>query len=728
MQTTLLAGSEVAIKEKFLDGLNSAQLEAVSHCTGPLLVLAGAGTGKTKVLTSRIANIIFNKLALPYQILAVTFTNKAAKEMMERVNNVIDASGIWLGTFHSIAAKILRKHGELVGLNSNFTIIDYDDQNRLIKNIMQEEGIDDKKHPPKSILAIIQKWKDIALSPEKLSTNDMSSSIMHIARKIYIEYQQRLRRSNIVDFGDLLLYNIEVFNKYSDILEIYQSKFHYILVDEYQDTNVVQYLWLRLLASKHKNICCVGDDDQSVYSWRGAEVANILRFEQDFVGAKIVKLEENYRSTANILKSASNLIARNQERYQKILWTRGNEGEKVRIISLWDDREEARFIADTICMKSNKYALNDFAILVRAGFQTRAFEECFISRSLPYKIIGGQRFYERKEIKDIIAYIRLTIAHNDNLAFERIINVPKRSIGKATLTQIHDYAKENRVSLFAASKEMVEKHYISKKAGESLMKFVKDIENWRLQFDIRDHSEVVDLIVKESGYYRSYQEEKTLEAESRLENIEELIKAIKEFNNITEFLEHISLVAENDGQSEENVVNIMTLHAAKGLEFKAVFLPGWEEGLFPHQKSLDENGAAGLEEERRLAYVGITRAREELYILHAISRRIFNQWQNSIGSRFLEEVGEESIERVSNNFIKNFNPTVTTERPISPARDVTTKASQEDSRDFILGESIFHKVFGYGVIVSLNAPYVEVRFKHIGNKKLPINYIEKVKN
>lgn len=638
----------------YLKNLNHKQQEAVINTEGPLLVLAGAGTGKTKVLTNRIAHIISQAKAFASQILSVTFTNKAAKEMNQRIDNLVISEGIWLGTFHSISAKILRKHAPLIGLANNYNIINSDDQARLIKNILNNFAIDDKKFTPKSILNIIQRWKDFGLSIDKLSFNDITSSIEELSYRIYQEYQKRLLAINSVDFGDLLLLNLELFSKHPDILTYYQRKFHYILVDEYQDTNVSQYLWLKMLADLHKNICCVGDEDQSIYGWRGAEIGNILRFEQDFAEAKIIRLEQNYRSTNHILSVASKLIAHNKMRLGKSLWTDSNNGPKVRIISLGDDREEARFIANELLSNKRNYqlALNQMAILVRASFQTRAFEECFINYAIPYKVIGGLRFYERLEIRDIIAYLRVVMNPNDDLALERIINTPKRSIGNATIKVLHQFAQTYNISLFSAINQLIAKGGLKAKIKNILQSLVELFERWRQLFDQLPHPEVVEIILKESNYLAMWQNDKTIEAEGRIENIKELLRAITEFQNIDEFLEHISLISDNEVQDSHNMVNIMTLHAAKGLEFEIVFLPGWEEGIFPHQRSLDENGLVALEEERRLAYVGITRARKTLNISFVSYRRIYNQYQTSVPSRFINELPNENVEKIIGNRTK----------------------------------------------------------------------------
>ncbi|WP_395477544.1 DNA helicase PcrA [Rickettsia endosymbiont of Pantilius tunicatus] len=637
----------------FLHSLNEQQQKAVLHTEGPLLLLAGAGTGKTKVLTSRIANIIHQNLASPQNILAVTFTNKAAKEMQERVHNLVSSYGLNIGTFHSMAARILRDQIEHLnlGLNSRFTIINQDDQLRLIKDIVKLKNIDTKKYAPKLIHIVISRWKDQGLLPNKLSSSDTNLPLQRVAKLVYEEYQQNLLISNVVDFGDLLLYNNELFIKNPEILKYYQEKYRYILIDEYQDTNVVQYLWARMLASLSKNICCVGDDDQSIYGWRGAEVGNILRFEKDFLNATIIKLEQNYRSTLPILAAASNVINNNKNRHGKTLWTDKESGEKIKIISCWNDKEEARYIASEIArlVREGRYSAGNIAILVRAGFQTRSFEEAFINSAMPYKIIGGLRFYERMEIRDVLAYVRIALNQNDNLALERIINVPKRAIGAVTLNKIKVYAIEKNISNFAAIKEMLEDGEIKTKSYETLKDLVTKISNWHERFSFDAPINVVKAILDDSGYLEMLQEEKTEEALGRIENINEMLRAIAEFNDIHDFIEHASLVMENE-VLETNYggsVTIMTLHGAKGLEFDVVFLPGWEEGVFPSQRSLDEEGEKGLEEERRIAYVGITRAKKELYITHAESRKIFYEIVRSYPSRFLAEIPEEIIIRIS---------------------------------------------------------------------------------
>lgn len=644
----------------FLDSLNNQQLSAALHVTGPILVLAGAGTGKTKVLTTRIANIISQNLALPKNILAVTFTNKAAREMQNRISNMIDCYGLNIGTFHSIAAKILRQQAEYlnININSRFTIISYDDQLKLVKDIVKQKNIDPKKYTPKILLIIISRWKDQGLLPYTLAQHDIKLPIYNVAKSVYEQYQQNLQTANNVDFGDLLLYNNEIFIKHPAILKYYQELYKYILIDEYQDTNPVQYLWARMLASSSKNICCVGDDDQSIYGWRGAEIGNILRFEKDFPNATIIKLEQNYRSSSEILSAASSVIDNNKNRHGKILWTARKDGEKIKIISCWNDKEEARFVVSEIDKLINlgKYNAGLIAILVRAGFQTRAFEEVFISNALPYKIIGGLKFYERMEIRDVLAYIRISINHSDNLALERIINVPRRSIGNTSLKLIKDYAGSHNLPVLAAIRQMLQAGAFRNKVKEALSKLVTNIDNWHLRYQNEPAYNVTKGILEESGYLAMLKAEKTDEASGRIENINEMLRAIAEFDNIQDFIEHSSLVMENE-ELESNFggsVTIMTLHAAKGLEFDLVFLPGWEEGVFPHQRSLNEEGEKGLEEERRIAYVGITRAKKDLYITFAESRKMFHEIIRSSPSRFLGEIPDNICIRSSSTKRVNY--------------------------------------------------------------------------
>src|SRR5216683_637282 len=629
-----------------LEGLNDEQRLAVIHQGGPLLVLAGAGTGKTRVLTTRIAHLLITGRARPSQVLAVTFTNKAAREMLDRVASLIGgaADGMWLGTFHAIGVRVLRRHAELVGLKSNFTILDTDDQTRLIKQLLQAEGIDDKKWPARVLSGIIQRWKDRALTPDKASGEDAGEFANGRAADIYRQYQERLAEVNAVDFGDLVMHCVSLWQKHPDVLAQYHRRFRHILVDEYQDTNVAQYLWLRLLAQGTQDVCCVGDDDQSIYGWRGAEVGNILRFEKDFPGATIVRLERNYRSTPHILAAASHLITHNDGRLGKTLWTEVKEGERVRMRGVWDGDEEARSIGEEIeALQRDKHALSQIAILVRAGFQTREFEERFITMGLPYRVIGGPRFYERQEIRDALAYCRVIHSPADDLAFERIINVPKRGLGDATVQLLHDHARRRRVPLTAAAQAVTETDELKPKPRAAVRDLLAAFERWRAQNATLPHTQLAEIVLDESGYTEMWQKDRSADAAGRLENLKELIRSMEEFENLQGFLEHISLVMDTD-RGEGEAVSIMTLHSAKGLEFDTVFLPGWEEGLFPHQRTLDDQGRAGLEEERRLAHVGITRARRRAKIYFATNRRMHGQWQSNIPSRFLDELPEASVE------------------------------------------------------------------------------------
>lgn len=707
--------------------LNEQQKKAVAITEGPLLVLAGAGTGKTKVLTSRIANILL-KGAFPSQILAVTFTNKASREMTTRVQNIMGArsEGLWLGTFHSISARILRMHAELVGLKSNYTIIDTNDKIRLLKQIITESEIDESKWPAKSLAIIISRWKDRGLTPNQIRAGDIPDFADGKSLVLYKEYQRHLRTLNAADFDDLLLHNLTIFSEHADVLEKYHRQFRYILVDEYQDTNIAQYLWLRILASKHKNICCVGDDDQSIYGWRGAEVGNILKFEKDFPNAEVIRLEQNYRSTSNILSAASGLIAKNESRLGKVLWTDGNKGENVKLIKLWDDLEEARFVADEIESLQAKYKhpLSEIAILIRAGFQTRAFEEKFISNSIPYRVIGGLRFYERAEIKDVTAYLRLINQQDDNLAFERIINVPKRGIGPSAIGQIRDNARDNNLSFVNSVEDLLKKDQFKMKMKATFEQFIGNLNRWKSLSSELTVAELTDKVVKESGYIAMLQADKNVESQGRIENIKELLHALEEFDDLSAYLEHVSLVSDIDNMNNDSLVNIMTLHSAKGLEFATVFLAGWEEGLFPHQKSLSENGAKGLEEERRLAYVGITRAKERAYISFAANRRIYGQYQSSIPSRFIDELPSENIENVNLNNGFNFDSIIS--KKASPAPLYPSKTPSSSPMGFTVGERIFHQKFGYGKVKSIDGNHLEISFEKAGNKKVMDSFIEKI--
>jgi DNA helicase-2/ATP-dependent DNA helicase PcrA len=702
-----------------LDELNPEQLEAVQNTDGPLLVLAGAGTGKTKVLTYRITNIVSSGLALPEEILAVTFTNKAAKEMLHRVNQILNMPSLTIGTFHAVSAKILRRNAELVGLTSYFSIIDYDDQVKLVKNILVEQNIDTAQYKPQGVLAVISKWKDLGIKHLEIRNEDLTSTILKIARNVYISYQQKLIESNLVDFGDLILYNTEIFLKHPNILSLYQEKYKYILIDEYQDTNYIQYLWAKLLSAKHNNICCVGDDDQSIYSWRGAEIENILRFERDFKNAKIIKLERNYRSTTPILHTASLLISKNHTRHNKKLWTDSSDGQKVKIVYCWNDIEEARFAAQEISLKSKIYDLNNIAILVRAGFQTRIFEEALISSALPYRIIGGLKFYERKEIRDILSYIRLTMNNNDNIALERIINVPKRSIGDVTLNSIKSYAHEKNISIYAAIEEMIARNVFKPKVQDALSIFINQTKTWKFLYKTTSTFNATKSIVEESGYSTMLKLDKSEESKNKLDNIHEMLRAIGEFEIIENFLEHASLVTDGDlGGDVEAGINLMTMHASKGLEFDLVFLPGWEEGVFPNAKTLSEEGSHGLEEERRLAYVGITRAKKELYISYADSRRIFNEYVKSDPSRFIFEIDSNAIERVNsndnyNNHYKKFTP-----------KESMINYNKIEKDPYSSGTQVKHVTFGNGIIIKSSDDNVQVAFSLHGIKTIKKNFIQ----
>ncbi len=640
------------INSEYLNNLNSAQKEAVLHLDGPLLIVAGAGSGKTKVLTSRIAHIIKEKKAFPNQILSVTFTNKAAKEMQNRVSAILnsEATGLsWLGTFHSICAKLLRKHASAAGLTSNFTIIDTDDQTRLIKNICKAENIDIKQLAPRYILSIIDRWKNKGFYPSEVSINK-NDIYEKTVLPLYKIYQQKLLDLNACDFGDLILHVVKILERNLDIREIYSNNFKYILVDEYQDTNYIQSRWLHLLSQKHKNLCCVGDDDQSIYSWRGAEIKNFLEFDQVYKGSKVIRLEENYRSSQNILSVASNLIANNQNRVGKTLKTTMEEGDLVKLNCFKNGKDEAIGISDEIERKLKKnYSFNNIAILVRAIFQTREFEERFLKIGLPYRILGGTKFYERAEIKDCVAYLRLIHQPKDDLAFGRIVNNPKRSIGESTIKLIHEFSNNNSVSLEIASKQLIEQKLIKPKTKMGLSSFLFLIDKWRNDINIKKvgHIKLLQLVLDESGYSAMLKNKKDLENENRLENIKELLSALKEFDSLEGFLEHVALATSIDQDWDGEKVNMMTMHGSKGLEFDVVFLPGWEEGLFPHQKSIEEKGQNGLEEERRLAYVGITRAKKKALISFAMNRFYQGNWIDSMASRFIDELPEKFLEKNS---------------------------------------------------------------------------------
>jgi DNA helicase-2/ATP-dependent DNA helicase PcrA len=707
-----------------LNYLNQAQLDAVINNSGPMLVLAGAGTGKTKVLTSKISYILDNMLASAFEILAVTFTNKAAKEMLHRTSS--SGSLPWLGTFHSIATKILRSNASLLGFEESFTIIDSDDQLRLIKSILKENNIDSDALNPKYVSSLIQRWKDECLLPEDLIyRSDQNQEVV----KIYKIYQERLKSLSAADFGDLLLYNIILFRTHPHILENYQNRFKYVLVDEYQDTNAIQYLWLKMLAAKCSNICCVGDEDQSIYGWRGAQIRNILQFEQDFPGAAVIRLEQNYRSTGNILSAAASLIANNSQRLGKKLWTNGDLGNKVRLVKAVNDKDEADYIAkEIIKLKNHGLSLGSVAILLRSSSQTRNFEETFLTKGLPYKIVGGQKFYSRQEIRDIIAYIRLVCNPTDMLAFERIVNLPKRGIGPLTLSKIITHATINSQSPIEAIGELTRTGEIKGKTGQSLEQFSKNIANWSNLLDDLSPSALADLIINQSGYLQMWQAEKTIEAATRIENIQELIKGLNDFPTTREFLDFVSLISDNDTEHGDNMVSIMTIHAAKGLEFDCVFLPCWEEGIFPNQRSLDESGGVGLEEERRLAYVAITRAKKDLYISYCSIRTIFGITNASIASRFIKELPIEMLEgltTINNSSTHNYSRYYSGNYGFNKKSYQNTFELKDSKSLFREGEKVFHEKFGYGLVTSVLGEQVEVDFKFSGYKTILSAYLRK---
>ena len=731
----------------YLDGLNEEQRKAVTHGDGPLLVLAGAGTGKTRVLTTRIAHLLLTGRSRTSQILAVTFTNKAAREMLDRVASVIGgaADGMWLGTFHAIGVRVLRRHAELIGLKSNFTILDTDDQVRLIKQLLQAEGIDDKKWPPRVLSGVIQRWKDRALTPDKVANEDAGEFANGKAGEIYRQYQARLAEVNAVDFGDLVMHCVSLWQQHPDVLAMYHRRFRHILVDEYQDTNVAQYLWLRLLAQGTPDVCCVGDDDQSIYGWRGAEVGNILRFEKDFPGATIVRLERNYRSTPHILAAASHLISHNEGRLGKTLWTDLKQGERISLRGVWDGDEEARTIGEEIeALQRDKHLLSQIAILVRAGFQTREFEERFITLGLPYRVIGGPRFYERQEIRDVMAYCRVTVQHDDDLAFERIYNTPRRGLGESALRTLRMIQRSQKISLFEATRRALETDELKARPRKALGDLIKNFERWRAMLDGMNHVEVVESIIEESGYTDMLRLDRSPEAEGRIENLKELTNALQEFDSLPAFLEHVALIADNAEKAGADMVSVMTLHAAKGLEFDTVFLPGWEEGLFPNQRALDEKGLSGLEEERRLAYVGLTRARKRAYVSFAANRRVFNQWQAAIPSRFLRELptghlaessdaglyatysaGHHGGMRDQATGFEYESLGVGAKR--TRWRDETfddRRAVEGDKPDLSIGQRIFHQKFGYGRIVAVDGNKLDIEFEKAGSKKVLDSFIE----
>ena len=820
---------------RYLSGLNPEQREAVETLDGPVLVLAGAGTGKTRVLTTRIAHILSQGRARPSEILSVTFTNKAAREMKTRLAEMLGQAveGMpWLGTFHSIAGRILRSHAELVQLKSNFTVLDVDDQIRLLKQLLQAENIDDKRWPARMLAGLIDGWKNRGLSPSQVPSGEAAVFANGKGGKLYASYQERLKILNAADFGDLLLENIRLFRENPDVLRQYQSRFKFILVDEYQDTNVAQYLWLRLLsqapsnaslpglprqhidpledgspgheaarrpgddeknvtalgAAPHsKNICCVGDDDQSIYGWRGAEVDNILRFEHDFPGAKVIRLERNYRSTGHILAAASHLITHNEGRLGKTLRTEDVEGEKVTVTGAWDSEEEARGIGEEIEELQRKGEhLNDIAILVRASYQMREFEDRFVTLGLPYRVIGGPRFYERAEIRDALAYLRVINSPADDLAFERIVNVPKRGLGDATVQMLHDHARKRRIPLFEAARAVVETDELKPKARGSLRQLILQFERWRAQREVTPHTELAEIVLDESGYTEMWQKDRSADAAGRLDNLKELIRSMEEFENLHGFLEHISLVMDREGAADEEAVSLMTLHSAKGLEFDNVFLPGWEEGLFPSQRTLDEQGRAGLEEERRLAHVGLTRARRRAKIYFATNRRIHGTWTTTIPSRFLDELPADSVEITESNGgsgwggaggygpsrfdnVESFGSSYATpgwqraqarrpgargaseggfkeeqspfsgrdpfggfggnfgrnkRGPLTIDGELVAKSTGTTS-EFALDDRVFHQKFGYGRVVRIDGNKLTIAFDKAGEKKVVDSFVER---
>ena len=736
----------------YVSDLNDEQRLAVESIDGPVLVLAGAGTGKTRVLTTRLTHILQQRLAWPSQILAVTFTNKAAREMQERVAGMIGRAveGLWLGTFHSIGVRILRRHAELVGLKSNFTILDTDDQLRLLKQVLETANIDQKRWPPRMLLAVIERWKDQGLVPDKVPAGDGAGIANGRGLDIYKAYQARLKTLNACDFGDLLLHCLTIFTREAEVLQQFQSQFKYILVDEYQDTNVLQYLLLRLLAQQHRNICCVGDDDQSIYSWRGAEVGNILRFETDFPGARIVRLEQNYRSTPHILAGASGLIAHNEGRLGKTLWTDLEEGERISVRGVWDGQEEARFVGDEVELSHSRgLALNQLAILVRASHQTREFEERFITLGVPYRLIGGLRFYERAEIRDAVAYCRVLMQPDDDLAFERIVNTPKRGLGPAAMQALHHAARSQGIPLTRAAMQLSESDDLRPKPRKTLGDLMRDFDRWRSLEPVLPHTELIETLLDESGYTGMWQQDKSPDAPGRLENLKELIGAVAQFENLAGFLEHVSLVAENETQAADDAVNVMTLHGAKGLEFDTVFLPGWEEGLFPHQRALDEGGSAALEEERRLAYVGLTRAKRRAIVSFAANRRIFGRWWTGLPSRFIAELPDDHVDRQAETGLstgagvaghgqvafddgywggrdrrmRRAGRTAPAPSYIEGHAD-SVVTSDPDSSSFQAGERIFHIKFGYGRIRAIDGNKLEVDFEKAGSKKVIDSFVE----
>jgi len=739
----------------YLSYLNEQQKAAVLHTEGPLLILAGAGTGKTSVLTSRLAHIINKKLAFPNNILAVTFTNKAAKEMQLRIGNIIGKAveGMnWLGTFHSIGTKLLRMHAELVDLKSDFTILDTDDQLKVIKEVIKLLDIDEKQFPPRLFLSFIDQCKNKGLTPERVKTEIDLDFIHEKSIEVYKNYQQRLKTLNSADFGDLLMLPLQILIKNEEILDKFQSTFKYILVDEYQDTNTVQYQLLRILSQKNRNIACVGDDDQSIYGWRGADVNNILNFEKDFDGSKIIRLEKNYRSTVNILGAARSLIANNIDRLGKELSSSSDDvGDKVKLVSVWSAEDEAIFISDEIDRKLiSKIDLDQISILVRASFQMREIEDRLILNSIPYRVIGGPKFYERQEIRDVIAYLQLLLNQNHDLKFERILNVPKRGLGETTIRMLNDASKIYNLSLFDVSKKLIQTDELKPQQRTQLSGFIAMIENWKQKLNELDHVTLTELILEDSGYIEMWEKDKTPTSLTRIENIKELVGQIAEFNSLHEFIEHISLVLEVENDQSSSKVSLMTLHSAKGLEFDCVFMPGLEEGIFPNQRSLDEKGNSGLEEERRLAHVGMTRAKKYLYIIHSQNRRVYGNWMQSIPSRFISEISREFIDDASTlsgttintygNGIQNTSAFDYQKKKLSAIDRLKAAGhfnnnieAMEEISDYnnvsvLQNQRVFHTKFGYGIVIDNENDRVEVDFDKAGKKIVLSSYLEVVKN
>jgi len=724
---------------EYLAKLNEEQRLAVETVDGPLLVLAGAGTGKTRVLTTRFAHILLTGRAAPNQVLAVTFTNKAAREMRERVSALLGrpAEGLWLGTFHALCARMLRRNAELAGLSSNFSILDTDDQMRLLKQVMETFRLDVKRWPPQVLMGAIQRFKDRGQTPGRVTPADSGDLAGGRMQEIYAAYQARLLALNAADFGDLMLHMTEILRSQPEVLAQYHRFFRYILVDEYQDTNVVQYLWLRLLAQQSKNICCVGDDDQSIYSWRGAEVENILRFEKDFPGARIVRLERNYRSTAPILAAAASLISNNEGRLGKTLRSglRDAAGEKVSVVSLWDSDEEARMVGERVeGLRRGGAKLADMAILVRAGFQTRAFEERMITLAIPYRVVGGLRFYERAEIRDAIAYMRVLRQPSDDLAFERIVNVPRRGVGETALRMMHEAARAQNISLYAAASQLAQAGALKGKVREGIRTLVAGFERWRQMLNSEGHILTAATLLDESGYIDMWKADKTAEAPGRLENLKEFLRALADFETLSGFLDHVSLVMENEEQAEADRISLMTMHAAKGLEFDTVFLPGWEEGVFPSQRSMDESGNKGLEEERRLAYVGLTRARKRAVVSYAANRRIYANWQNSVPSRFVDELPDAHVERAGSAALARdaiaTMPSVFANGPLMARKPRIAEPWEQVGRPartekIAVGQRVFHQKFGYGQVTASDDDKLDIDFEKAGQKRVMDRFVEK---